>query len=229
MTFLWAESNVISMRRIKYFQRLSIALFLFGAASCQVAVQMQSGRQALLLRNDPEEALSHFQRAAESDPNYAMQFGPFREGVWTYIGRAHYQAGRLPEARKALERALAQDRDDHMARIYLGLTLAKSGDRSTGLTEIQRGMKGLYDWLEYVGYHSYYGRYWDPSREVRGQIEKYLATISGKEFDWQKLIASAEWLGKRMEDEVDYAREDEQLYLRERPFFGRGGSVGLGF
>ncbi|MGH7770164.1 MAG: tetratricopeptide repeat protein, partial [Candidatus Binatia bacterium] len=187
------------MTRTKSFVWLSLVLLLFGAASCQVAGQVQSGRQALLLRNDPEEALSHLQRAAESDPNYAMQVGPFRESVWTYIGRAHYQAGRLPEARKALERALAQDGNDHLARIYLGLTLAKSGDRSTGLKEIQRGMKGLYDWLEYVGYHSYYGRYWDPNREVRGQIEKYLATISRKEFDWQKLIASAEWLGKRME------------------------------
>lgn len=217
------------MTRMRSFGRLSVVLLLFGAASCQVAGQVQSGRQALLLRNDPEEALSHLQRAAESDPNYAMQVGPFREGVWTYIGRAHYQAERLPEARKALEQALAHDGSDHLARIYLGLTLARSGDRATGLKEIQRGMKGLYDWLEYVGYHSYYGRYWDPNREVRGQIEKYLATISGKEFDWQKLIASAEWLGKRMEDEVDYARQDEQLYLRERPFLGRGLSLGLGF
>jgi len=217
------------MTRTKWAGRLSVALLLFGAASCQVAGQVQSGRQALLLRNDPEEALRHLQQAAESDPDYAMQVGPFREGVWTYVGRAHYQAGRLPEARGALERALARDGNDHLARIYLGLALARSGDRSAGLKEIQRGMKGLYDWLEYVGYHSYYGRYWDPNREVRGQIEKYLATIAGKDFDWPKLIASAEWLGKRMEDEVDYAREDEQWRLRERPFFGRGLSVGAGF
>jgi tetratricopeptide (TPR) repeat protein len=217
------------MAGMKSFGWLSVVLLLFGAASCQVASQVQSGRQALLLRNDPEEALSHLQRAAESDPNYAMQVGPFREGVWTYIGRAHYQAGRLPEARKALERALARDGNDHLARIYLGLALAKSGDRATGLQEIQRGMKGLYDWLEYISHHNYYGRFWDPNREVRGPIEKYLAMISSKEFDWQKLIASAEWLGKRMEDEVDFARRDEHLYLRERPFFGRGSSVGIGF
>jgi len=217
------------MTRMKSFGRLSVVLLLFGAASCQVAGQVQSGRQALLLRNDPEEALSHLQRAAESDPNYAMQVGPFREGVWTFIGRAHYQAGRLPEARKSLERALAQDRDDHLARIYLGLTLAKGGDRATGLQEMQRGMKGLYDWLEYISQHNYYGRYWDPNREVRGQIEKYLAAISRKELDGEKLVASAEWLGKRMEDEVDYARQDEQWNLRERPFPGRGVSVGFGF
>jgi len=210
--------------------RLSVILLLFGAASCQAAAQVQSGRQALLLRNDPEEALSHLQRAAENDPNYTMQVGPFRESVWTYIGRAHYQAGRLPEARKALERALKQDGNDHLARLYLGVTLAKSGDRATGLQEIQRGMKGLYDWLEAVSTDRYYERYWDPAREIRGQIEKYLTMIAAKDFDWPKLIASAEWLGKRMEDEVDYARQDEQWHWRERPFFPRRGlSLGLGF
>jgi tetratricopeptide (TPR) repeat protein len=208
---------------------LCAVLLLFGAASCQVATQMQWGRQALLLRNDPDEALGHFQKAAESDPNAVMQVGPYRQGVWSYIGRAHYQAGRLPEARKSLERALAQDGNDHLARIYLGLALAKGGDRSAGLREIQRGMKGLYDWLEYISQHNYYGRYWDPNREVRGQIEKYLAAISRKELDGEKLVASAEWLGKRMEDEVDYARQDEQWHLRERPFPGRGLSVGVGF
>jgi tetratricopeptide (TPR) repeat protein len=215
---------------MKSLGRLFAVLLFLGVAACQAATQLQSGRQALLLRNDPEEALSHLQRAAESDPNYVMQVGPFRESVWTYIGRAHYQAGRLPEAREALERALAREGNDHLARLYLGLTLAKSGDRSAGLREIQRGMKGLYDWLEYVSTNRYYERFWDPSREVRAQIEKYLAMIAGKEFDWQQLIASAEWLGKRMEDEVDYARQDEHWYLRDRPFIPRRGlSLGLGF
>jgi tetratricopeptide (TPR) repeat protein len=213
---------------MKSFARLCAVLLLFGAASCQAATQMQWGRQALLLRNDPDEALGHFQKAAESDPNAVMQVGPYRQGVWSYIGRAHYQAGRLPEARKSLERALRQDGNDHLARIYLGLALAKGGERSAGLQEIQRGMKGLYDWLEYISQHNYYGRYWDPNREVRGQIEKYLAAISRKELDGPNLIASAEWLGKRMEDEVDYARQDEQLDYRDR--FPRSGvSFGVGF
>jgi tetratricopeptide (TPR) repeat protein len=214
---------------MKSLGRLFLVSLLFGAASCQVATQMQSGRQALLLRNDPDEALGHFQKAAEGDPNAVMQIGPYRQGVWSYIGRAHYQAGRLPEARKSLQRALAQDGNEHLARLYLGLALAKGGDRSAGLQEIQRGMRGLYDWLEYISQHNYYGQFWDPNREVRGQIEKYLAAISRKELDGPKLIASAEWLGKRMEDEVDIAREDEQLRLRERPFPGRGLSVGVGF
>jgi hypothetical protein len=31
-----------------------------------------------------------------------------------------------------------------------------------------------------------------------------------KELDWQKLISDGEWLGKRMEAEIDLARRDER-------------------
>jgi hypothetical protein len=35
--------------------------------------------------------------------------------------------------------------------------------------------------------------------------------ISGKEFDWQKLISSCEWLGQKLEAEIDLAQEDLQI------------------
>jgi hypothetical protein len=34
-----------------------------------------------------------------------------------------------------------------MAHLYLGLTLARQGERQRGMTEIESGMKGLYDWF----------------------------------------------------------------------------------
>jgi len=34
--------------------------------------------------------------------------------------------------------------------------------------------------------------------------------IAGKEIDWQKLISSGEWIGLKMEDEIDQARWDWQ-------------------
>lgn len=37
--------------------------------------------------------------------------------------------------------------------------------------------------------------------------------ISGREFDWQRLITNGEWIAMRMEEEVDKARQDES---RER-------------
>jgi tetratricopeptide (TPR) repeat protein len=213
---------------MKAIERLSAILLLCGLTACGVAGQVLSGRQALLV-NKNEEALGRFQAAAESDPGYVMRSGPFREGIWTYVGRAQYSVGKFTEARRSLGRAVSLDSDDYLARIYLGLTLARSGDRSGGLHEIRIGMKGLYDWLEYLTSTAQYGRYWDPSRDIRSQIEKDLAMISGAEFDWQKLIADAEWLGKKTEDEVELARRDEQRQYRDRLGPGSGVSIGVGF
>jgi len=200
------------MERWKSLQWLCLASLLSGCASFLVGGQVQSGRLALQT-NRPEEALSHFQEAAKTDPNYVMTSGLFREGIWTYVGRAQYHTGRLAEARQSLERALSLDGKDHLARLYLGLTLARGGDWSTGLREIQGAMKALYDWIESLTY-TLWGQNWDPAREIQSQIEKDLAMISGKDFDWDKLIANAEWLGHRTEEEVDRARRDE----RERLF-----------
>jgi hypothetical protein len=47
--------------------------------------------------------------------------------------------------------------------------------------------------------------------------------ISGREFDLQKIIASAEWLGKRFEEESDQARRDEARSIN-RESEGRSGS-----
>ena len=204
---------------------LSVLLF----AGCQAASQMQSGRQALL-RDNYQEALSRFEAVAANDPKYFYRSGPFRENVWTYIGRSQYTTGQLAEARRSLERALSLDRDDYLARIYLGLTLAQTGDRASGLKEIETGFQGLHDWLEHLTFNTQF-YYWDINREIRNQIEKDLTDISAKNIDWQRLIADAEWLGKKLEEEVDAARKDEELQRRFRDdhFRGSGVGVGIGF
>ena len=53
---------------------------------------------------DPQVALAHFQRASEIDENYVMRFRAFDEGVWTYIGRAHYATG---DSQKRVKRWIA--------------------------------------------------------------------------------------------------------------------------
>jgi hypothetical protein len=45
--------------------------------------------------------------------------------------------------------------------------------------------------------------------------------ISGKDLDWQRLIADTEWLGIRMEQESDLARRQE-AQARSRESGGRG-------
>jgi tetratricopeptide (TPR) repeat protein len=215
------------MRSTKWLERLFLLLVLSGCAAGQV----ESGRRALLI-NNPEQALGYFLEVAQSNPNYIFQQELFREGIWTYVGRTQYATGRLQEARQSLERALSIYQDDYLARLYLGLTLARSGDHSRAVKEIENGMKGLHDWLDYMNASRPYTAFWDPLREIRNEIENDLAMISGKDIDWTKLVASGEWVGRRMEDEVDKVRRDEQERFRRRDFDGRPGvslGVGLGF
>jgi len=184
----------------------ALIFFLFG---CAAATQVQKGRIALLY-GDPTVALASFQRAAELDSDY-LYFSVFPQGIWTYLGRANYAVGRYPEARQALDRAVSLHQEDSMAKLYLGLALTRSGDRQRGLKEIESGMKGLHEWLDDVNQYaaSSYGQYWDPTNEIRSEIKNSLAMISGKEIDGQKLMASGEWVGRKMEEEIDIARRQE--------------------
>src|SRR5215472_4825344 len=210
---------------------LAFVFLVFGCASFQAAGQVQSGRRELLI-NNPEQALANFQQAAASSPNYVYESGLFREGIWTYVGRAQYATGKLQEARQSLEPALVAYKDDYLAKLYLGLTLARSDDLSMGLKEIDSGMKGLHDWLEYINASRPYTAYWDPTREIRSELEKDIAMIAGKDIDWPQLITSAEWIGQKMEDEMDKVKRDELEHYRQDEFGPRRGisiGVGVGF
>jgi hypothetical protein len=135
----------------------------------------------------------------------------------------------LKEARPSLEKALEVYPYDYLARIYLGLTLLRSGEDSRGLKELGAGLKGLYDWLDDINRAMPFTAFWDTLREIRSEIEKDLQMLSGKDVDRQQLISSAEWLGKRMEEEIDLVRRDEQQRFRDRDFDRfPGGGVGIG-
>jgi tetratricopeptide (TPR) repeat protein len=201
-----------------------------GCAAYGVGGQVYSGRRALLV-NDHETALGYFNTAARADPAYVYRFDHFHEGVWTYVGRTQYAIKRYKEARESLERALKMDRDDNLARLYYGLTLARTGDLSRGVKEIESAMKDIHELLEYTERTTPFQAFWDPLREIRGAVEKDLAAVSGKDFDPEQLIANAEWLGTRMEQEVENVRGDERRQ-RDRDFERRRGlsvGVGIGF
>ena len=178
-------------------------------SACAAETKVQQGRMALLY-GDPNAAIASFQSAAEVDPNH-LYFSVLPQGTWTYLGRAYYIAGKYPEARQALERAISLHNDDNMAKLYLGLTLTRSEDRQGGVREIESGLRGLHEWLDYVNQYGAfsYGQYWDPLNEIRSEIKNSLAMISGKDIDWQKLIASGEWVGRKIEEEIDIARQQE--------------------
>jgi tetratricopeptide (TPR) repeat protein len=199
----------------------AICAFFSGCTSLEVGGELQSGRRAWFA-GDSETALAYFQSAANKDPNYVYGTA-LQQGIWSYVGRAEYVVGQLPQARQSLERALSLNKPQDIARLYLGLTLARSGDQRRGLTEIEGGMKGIHNWLEYItnAYRFSFGQFWDPGRSIRSAIEVDLAMLSGKDVDWEKLMADGEWLGKRMEWEIDRARRQESQ-ARSRDGNGRG-------
>jgi len=195
---------------------LLAVVFFAGCAGFQAGSDIQAGRREFLIGNN-EAALTYFQKAAQFDPNYVYGTA-LRQNALSYVGRAEYAVGRFPQARQSLEKALRMPTDPNMARLYLGLALARSGDRQQGLRDIESGMRGLYDWIEtFTQTQRFsYGRFWDSRREIRSSIQTNLAMLRGKEVDLQKVIADGEWLGKRVEEEIDLARRDEvEEYKRD--------------
>ena len=135
------------MKAITLVVFLSVAV-LSGCAGFQASSEVLHGRQAFLIGNN-EAALGYFNSAAQKDPNYV--YGTvLRQGIWSYVGRTEYATGRYPQAQKTLEKAFSANKDEDIARLYLGLTLARAGERPQALKEIESGMKGIHDWLEYV-------------------------------------------------------------------------------
>lgn len=160
---------------------------------------------------DPKVALAHFQRAAELDPDYLLNFTLLRQGVWTYVGRANYATGRLPDARQALERARSRYEQDDLAKLYLGLVLGRDGEQQRGLKELEPGLNGLGDWLDYIEQYHPSGHYWDPAKRIRAESRKALAMIKAQEVNWQELTRNVEWIGREIELEIDRARDDQRL------------------
>src|SRR5215510_863844 len=120
---------ILLKRPIKAKNRWALLVALVLLCGC-AGSEMAAGRQALLM-SKPDVALKDFQRVAETDPNYVMRFVVFDEGVWTYLGRAQYLAGKIPEACHSIEKPVAHHSDAH-ASLYHGLALVREKDRAKG-------------------------------------------------------------------------------------------------
>src|SRR5262245_6194374 len=208
--------RMLRTRRCSGMNKLSamLSLLLFSlTAACtnfHVAGQVASGRDALLQEN-PKLALAHFRQAAEMDPDFYLNWSLLEQGVWTYVGRAYYATGDIGEARKALEKATSRYSWDNMAKLYLGLVLLRENDRARGLKEVDAGLVGLYNWLNYVNvYQRPDGDYWDPGGYIRVNIDRTRALMQAKDAPMPEVIAAGEYIGWRMEKEMDMARSQQQ-------------------
>jgi tetratricopeptide (TPR) repeat protein len=171
---------------------LSLGILLSGCAAIDAGGNVQSGVQALLEGNN-QTALSYFQAAAQQDPNYIYDV-ELNLGVLSYLGRAQYLTGNYTQARQTLEKALAQNTDDNLARLYLGLTQARLGDNQAGLKNIEASMKQMNGWLNYLN-GNFPGEGWDPGGTIQARIKTALAMISSGNVEWPRLFADGEAVG----------------------------------
>ena len=195
------------MKMINVLAGLSLSVLLSACATIRGGGDVDQGRQALL-EGHYQRALGLFQDAQQVDPTYV--YGTeLRAGVSSYLGRTQYLTGNYAQARQTLEKALSQHKSDNVARLYLGLTLYRLGDQKAGLTNIQGGMEGIYNWLNYSNdnFRFSFGKDWDPEGTIRAGIKNDLAMISSGTINWAQLIADGERLGIRIENEEDYYRE----------------------
>jgi tetratricopeptide (TPR) repeat protein len=197
------EKKEITMKMRHFLSLLLFSVLLSACGAVQSGGDVEQGRQALLAGNY-QAALGSFQNAEKADPNYV--YGTeIREGVSSFLGRAQYLTGNYAQARQTLEKDLRQHPSDNLARMYYGLTLYRLGDQKAAVTNIQRGMQGIYNWLEYLNtnFALEFGQGWDPGGTIRAGIKSDLAMISSGKIDWSQLIAGGESLGIAIEQEED--------------------------
>src|SRR5262250_350094 len=194
------------MKVIYFLAGLSLSVLLSACATIRGGEDVDQGRQAMLAGNY-QQALGLFQDAEKVDPTYV--YGTeLRAGVSSYLGRTQYLTGNYAQARQTLEKAVSQHRSDNVARLYLGLTLYRLGDQKAALTNIQRGMKGIDSWLNYLetNFAQEFGQSWDPGGTIRASIKTDLAMISSGQIDWPKLIAAGDRLGIQVEQQEQIVR-----------------------
>src|SRR5918994_1186712 len=183
-----------------------LLLLISGCSS--VGGEVQAGRNALQT-NRPEAAVAYLASAAQVDPTYRI---PYRvpAGVLGYLGRAYLETGRPAEARRTLDKAVKIDPQDPFVPLYLGVALMQTGERDRGRKEVEAGLRGIHETLEHIASDNVSGIFWDPTREIRSNIEKTL----GGQLDDSQLEAAAVQIGANFEQEIDEARRDESLSRR---------------
>ena len=191
--------------------RLLLLLPLIGCVASQATQEIQQGRRALLIGN-PEVAVQHFERAAAFDSKRASS--PLGESAWTYLGRAYYDARSYSSARQAFDRALIQNQDDDIARLYLSLIGAHERQDTPSHKQVQAGLQGVYDRIDYIKRFTFAGEFWDPSNQLTAELVDLIKAVSAPQVNWNNVIPRVEELMLKIENEVDQAQRDEATRYR---------------
>jgi len=196
------------------FSLLLVIVLLPACASWRVQRDIAAGR-SYLRTDQPDRALSGFERAAKVNPEYVTNFTEFPVGVWTYIGRAYYETGDLGKARAALDRSVRVRRNAILGHTYLGLVQINQGQISVGLQTATTGLELLRGWFAQLDATNQYSSYWDPSSQVRNTTTTLIKDMRAGEKDWVQIASKLEWIGWQMEQEIDLSRRDITADLTE--------------
>jgi tetratricopeptide (TPR) repeat protein len=197
------------MKILTYLRFLPILI----PVSCAAPTELHRGRVALLA-GMPDAAATHFREAGAI--NGTLTYSQLGQGIWTYLGRAYYDSKKYPEARQFLERAVAANNDDGFARLYLGLTLARQQSYDAGRKEVLGGLQTLSDRLNYIVYNTASGYYWDPTGQLRGELQAAHRAVTDAKPNLDKLFPRLENLGIAIEQEIDSAAKDETIQLNRK-------------
>lgn len=189
----------------------TILLVVAGCASLQARTELHNGRTALL-RGMPLVAIPHLEQAATMDGE--LGFPPLGQSAWTYLGRANYEVQKYPPARQALEQAIKLNRDDGLAKLYLGLTLLREGNPASGQQELLGGLRNLAQSLDFIVYNTASGVYWDPGGKIRRDLSAAQIEVAAAHENLDKLISRLESIGASLDEEIDQARRDESVDFR---------------
>ena len=187
---------------------------LGGCAVMKVAREVQSGRRAMQLGNSLA-ALGHFESAALADPDYITDFTLLDIGIWSYVGMAQYSEGAKGKARASFKQAKQRHREDHFAKVFLGLVMSQDGDRRAGKVELIDGLNGLGQWLDTTRYSTPRGELWDPGDYLAKEIGQTLKLLQAEEVNWREINDNVIRLARNFDDEIDEVKRDYQFEVND--------------
>jgi len=186
---------------------LTAFVFLTGCAAFDTSVDISAGRIALINQNYAQ-ALPDFEKAASQEPDYVTTFTEFPENIWTYVGRSYYGLGDLNKARAALDRSVQMHPNAILGHVYLGLVQMRQGQVQQGLANAEKGLRFLHQWFQNLDATNRYASYWDPSSVIRNTTKQLIAQIQARDVPWQQIAARLDWIGMKMEREINLSSRD---------------------
>ena len=119
------------------------------------------------------------------------------------------------EAESQLKKAGADARLlDEIKKIRAAAAGKNETQTARAAKELAAALAGLRGDLDTFIANTAQGRFWDPGGELRKETRNGIALLSTRDPDWKKIIINGEWLGQKLEEEIDRARDDEAKSFR---------------